>query len=74
MKNIIKKSIIIVLMLVINLSFFTPLLAKAKVVNPSLPINNNDKYYSVILYYNDGTDKSERISIIIIDLKVGIHL
>ena len=63
MKNIIKKSIIIVLMLVINLSFFTPLLAKAKVVNPSLPINNNDKYYSVILYYNDGTDKSKRISI-----------
>lgn len=60
MKNIIKKSINIALILVITISFFT--LAEAKEVNPILPINN-DKYYNVMLYYNDGTDKSERISI-----------
>lgn len=62
MKKIIKKSINIVLVLVFSLSFFTPLLAEAKVVNPNLPIND-DKYYNVMLYYNDGTEKSERISI-----------
>ena len=61
MKKIIKRIISLSLIFMMILPMFSPAIVEAKIITPGTPSggNNTDNYYTVTIYYNDGTNKND---------------
>ena len=61
MKKTIKKIINLSLIFMMILQMFSPAIVEAKIITPGTPSggNNTDNYYTVTIYYNDGTNKND---------------